>query len=230
MKNLNPQYDTEQLEAGRKLLASPCTFVLGVASLSQLPPDDQMEEIAFAGRSNVGKSSLINALTGRKSLAKTSNTPGRTQQLNYFNLADCLFLVDLPGYGFAKAPESMVKKWQKTIFAYLQGRVNLKRVFLLIDSRHGIKKVDRDIMEMLDKAAVTYQIILTKSDKISAAELEKVLTQTREETSKHAAAYVDVIVTSSEKGFGIDELRAEIARIAAAACVGYHSFLDSVTV
>ncbi len=217
MKNLNPQYDAEQLEAGRKLLASPCTFVLGVASLSQLPPDDQMEEIAFAGRSNVGKSSLINALTGRKSLAKTSNTPGRTQQLNYFNLADCLFLVDLPGYGFAKAPESMVKKWQKTIFAYLQGRVNLKRVFLLIDSRHGIKKVDRDIMEMLDKAAVTYQIILTKSDKISAAELEKVLTQTREETSKHAAAYVDVIVTSSEKGFGIDELRAEIARIAATA-------------
>lgn len=217
MKNLNPQYDAEQLEAGRKLLASPCTFVLGVASLSQLPPDDQMEEIAFAGRSNVGKSSLINALTGRKSLAKTSNTPGRTQQLNYFNLADCLFLVDLPGYGFAKAPESMVKKWQKTIFAYLQGRVNLKRVFLLIDSRHGIKKVDRDIMEMLDKAAVTYQIILTKSDKISAAELEKVLAQTQAETAKHAAAYVDVIVTSSEKGFGIDELRAEIARIAATA-------------
>ncbi len=176
-----------------------------------------MEEIAFAGRSNVGKSSLINALTGRKSLAKTSNTPGRTQQLNYFNLADCLFLVDLPGYGFAKAPESMVKKWQKTIFAYLQGRVNLKRVFLLIDSRHGIKKVDRDIMEMLDKAAVTYQIILTKSDKISAAELEKVLAQTQAETAKHAAAYVDVIVTSSEKGFGIDELRAEIARIAATA-------------
>lgn len=215
MKNLNPQYDTEQLEAGRKLLASPCTFVLGVASLSQLPPDDQMEEIAFAGRSNVGKSSLINALTGRKSLAKTSNTPGRTQQLNYFNLADCLFLVDLPGYGFAKAPESMVKKWQKTIFAYLQGRVNLKRVFLLIDSRHGIKKVDRDIMEMLDKAAVTYQIILTKSDKISAAELEKVLAQTQAETAKHAAAYIDIIITSSEKGFGIDELRAEIAQIAA---------------
>lgn len=126
-----------------------------------------MEEIAFAGRSNVGKSSLINALTGRKGLAKTSNTPGRTQQLNYFNLADKLFLVDLPGYGFAKAPENLVKQWQKMIFAYLQGRVNLKRVFLLIDSRHGIKKVDREIMEMLDKAAVTYQIILTKSDKIS---------------------------------------------------------------
>ena len=178
MENLNPQYDSEELAAGRKLPGAACTFVLGVASLNQLPPDDQMEEIAFAGRSNVGKSSLINALTGRKGLAKTSNTPGRTQQLNYFNLADKLFLVDLPGYGFAKAPENLVKQWQKMIFAYLQGRVNLKRVFLLIDSRHGIKKVDREIMEMLDKAAVTYQIILTKSDKISAAALAKVFRET----------------------------------------------------
>lgn len=143
-----------------------------------------MEEIAFAGRSNVGKSSLINALTGRKGLAKTSNTPGRTQQLNYFNLADKLFLVDLPGYGFAKAPENLVKQWQKMIFAYLQGRVNLKRVFLLIDSRHGIKKVDREIMEMLDKAAVTYQIILTKSDKISAAALAKVFKETQAEIAQ----------------------------------------------
>lgn len=129
MENLNPQYDSEELAAGRKLLGAACTFVLGVASLNQLPPDDQMEEIAFAGRSNVGKSSLINALTGRKGLAKTSNTPGRTQQLNYFNLADKLFLVDLPGYGFAKAPENLVKQWQKMIFAYLQGRVNLKGCF-----------------------------------------------------------------------------------------------------
>lgn len=129
MENLNPQYDSEELAAGRKLPGAACTFVLGVASLNQLPPDDQMEEIAFAGRSNVGKSSLINALTGRKGLAKTSNTPGRTQQLNYFNLADKLFLVDLPGYGFAKAPENLVKQWQKMIFAYLQGRVNLKGCF-----------------------------------------------------------------------------------------------------
>lgn len=215
MENLNPLYGEEELDAGRKLPGSTCAFVLGVASLSQLPPDNGMEEIAFAGRSNVGKSSLINALTGRKGLAKTSNTPGRTQQLNYFNLADKLFLVDLPGYGFAKAPESMVKQWQKMIFAYLQGRVNLKRVFLLIDSRHGIKKVDREIMEMLDKAAVTYQIILTKSDKISAAALTKVFKETQAETAKHAAAYVDIIATSSEKGFGIDELRAEICRLAA---------------
>lgn len=214
MENLNPQYDSEELAAGRKLLGAACTFVLGVASLNQLPPDDQMEEIAFAGRSNVGKSSLINALTGRKGLAKTSNTPGRTQQLNYFNLADKLFLVDLPGYGFAKAPENLVKQWQKMIFAYLQGRVNLKRVFLLIDSRHGIKKVDREIMEMLDKATVTYQIILTKSDKISAAALAKVFKETQAEIAKHAAAYVDIIATSSEKGFGIDELRAEICRLA----------------
>ena len=214
MENLTPQYDSEELAAGRKLPGAACTFVLGVASLNQLPPDDQMEEIAFAGRSNVGKSSLINALTGRKGLAKTSNTPGRTQQLNYFNLADKLFLVDLPGYGFAKAPENLVKQWQKMIFAYLQGRVNLKRVFLLIDSRHGIKKVDREIMEMLDKAAVTYQIILTKSDKISAAALAKVFRETQAEIAKHAAAYVDIIATSSEKGFGIDELRAEICRLA----------------
>ena len=197
MENLNPQYDSEELAAGRKLPGAACTFVLGVASLNQLPPDDQMEEIAFAGRSNVGKSSLINALTGRKGLAKTSNTPGRTQQLNYFNLADKLFLVDLPGYGFAKAPENLVKQWQKMIFAYLQGRVNLKRVFLLIDSRHGIKKVDREIMEMLDKAAVTYQIILTKSDKISAAALAKVFRETQAEIAKHAAAYVDIIATLS---------------------------------
>ena len=181
MENLNPQYDSEELAAGRKLPGAACTFVLGVASLNQLPPDDQMEEIAFAGRSNVGKSSLINALTGRKGLAKTSNTPGRTQQLNYFNLADKLFLVDLPGYGFAKAPENLVKQWQKMIFAYLQGRVNLKRVFLLIDS---------------------------------AAALAKVFRETQAEIAKHAAAYVDIIATSSEKGFGIDELRAEICRLA----------------
>ncbi|MBO7556597.1 MAG: YihA family ribosome biogenesis GTP-binding protein [Alphaproteobacteria bacterium] len=206
-------YSKEELEEGRKLFASKCDFVLGVADLKQLPADNDFDEIAFAGRSNVGKSSLINALTGRKTLAKTSNTPGRTQQLNYFNLADKIYVVDMPGYGFAQAPESLVKKWQKMIFAYLQGRANLKRVFLLIDSRHGIKKVDLEIMEMLDKAAVNYQIVLTKSDKISAVELDKVVKSTQEKLKEHAAAHVKVLVTSSEKKNGIDEVRAEVAKL-----------------
>lgn len=210
---VNPEYSKEQLEKGKKLFAGNCSFVLGVAKLEQLPPDNQMEEIAFAGRSNVGKSSLVNAVTGRRTLAKTSNTPGRTQQLNYFNLDNCLYMVDLPGYGFAKAPEGMVRQWQKMIFAYLQGRVNLKRVFLLIDARHGIKKVDSDIMEMLDKAAVNYQIVLTKADKISAAALDKVMQETAQTIKKHPAAHVNVIATSSETGFGIGELRAEIAAL-----------------
>lgn len=208
------KYSIEEIRSGQQLFAADCTFMLGVAGLNQLPPDNLLGEIAFAGRSNVGKSSLVNALTGRKTLAKTSNTPGRTQQLNYFNLADRLYMVDMPGYGFAQAPEALVKKWQKMIFAYLQGRVNLKRVFLLIDSRHGIKKVDTEIMEMLDKAAVNYQVVLTKCDKISAVALAKVMTETNKILKEHAAAHIDIIATSSEKGRGIDELRAEIARLA----------------
>ena len=171
METKTEELSHEQIDAGRKLLSGPCTFMLGAARLDQLPVSE-LGEIAFAGRSNVGKSSLINALTGQKNLAKASNTPGRTQQLNYFNLGNKLLMVDLPGYGFAQAPENMVRQWQKMIFAYLQGRVNLKRVFLLIDSRHGIKKVDEEIMKMLDAAAVTYQIVLTKTDKISAKELQ----------------------------------------------------------
>lgn len=172
-----------------------------------------MEEIAFAGRSNVGKSSLINALTGRKGLAKTSNTPGRTQQLNYFNLADKLFLVDLPGYGFAKAPEIWLNNGRNDLRLSAGTGKPEKGVFAdRFPPRH--QKVDREIMEMLDKAAVTYQIILTKSDKISAAALAKVFRETQAEIAKHAAAYVDIIATSSEKGFGIDELRAEICRLA----------------
>ncbi len=214
MDTATPRYTEQQIKDGRTLFASDCSFVLGVASLSQLPPDNFLDEIAFAGRSNVGKSSLINALTGRKTLAKTSNTPGRTQQLNYFNLADKLYIVDMPGYGFAQAPDSLVKKWQKMIFAYLQGRVNLKRVFLLIDSRHGIKKVDSEIMEMLDKAAVNYQIVLTKTDKISAVELAKVINETNKIIKEHAAAHINLIATSSEKNRGIDELRAEIVGLA----------------
>ena len=213
MDSATHRYTETQISAGKNLFTSDCSFMLGVASLSQLPPDNVLDEIAFAGRSNVGKSSLINALTGRKTLAKTSNTPGRTQQLNYFNLADQLYIVDMPGYGFAQAPDSLVKKWQKMIFAYLQGRVNLKRVFLLIDSRHGIKKVDSEIMEMLDKAAVNYQIVLTKTDKISAVELAKVINETNKIIKEHAAAHINLIATSSEKNRGIDELRAEIAGI-----------------
>ena len=202
----------EELDEGNNLFKNKTTFVLGVAKLEQLPLTE-IPEVAFAGRSNVGKSSIINATTNQKGLAKTSNTPGRTQQLNFFNLADKIHLVDLPGYGFAKAPEAQVKQWQKVIFAYLQGRVNLKRVFVLIDSRHGIKKVDKDVLEMLDKAAVTYQIVLTKIDKIGVGNLAKVLTETKQEIANHAAAYPKVLATSSEKNLGIDELRAEIASI-----------------
>lgn len=209
-----PEYSQEKLKEAEAFFKQPCEFVLGVAKLEQLPLSE-MPEIAFAGRSNVGKSSIINALTGKKGLAKTSNTPGRTQQLNYFNLADKIYIVDLPGYGYAQAPENMVKQWQKLIFAYLQGRVNLKRVFVLIDSRHGIKKVDLEIMEMLDKAAVTYQIVLTKIDKISSKALEKVLTETRKIIKEHAAAYVSVLATSSEKKLGLNELRHEIFSLSA---------------
>lgn len=208
-----PKFTQEQLDKGQELFKQPCNFVLGVAKLEQLPLTE-LPEVAFAGRSNVGKSSIINALTAQKGLAKTSNTPGRTQQLNYFNLAEKIHIVDLPGYGFAQAPEAVVKQWQRLIFAYLQGRVNLKRVFLLIDSRHGLKKVDTEIMDMLDKAAVTYQIVLTKTDKISNGALEKVLAETNETIKKHAAAYVDILATSSEKKLGLDELRAEICSLA----------------
>ena len=205
-------FTPEQLAQANTLFKTPTTFVLGVAKLDQLPLTE-MPEVAFAGRSNVGKSSIINALTGQKGVAKTSNTPGRTQQLNFFNLANKLHIVDLPGYGFAKAPEVQVKQWQRIIFAYLQGRVNLKRVFVLIDSRHGIKKSDLEIMELLDKAAVTYQIVLTKLDKIGSGNLTKVMTEVENEISKHAAAYSRVLATSSEKNIGIDNLRAEIANL-----------------
>lgn len=209
MEFATPEYSQEALKEAENFFKQPCNFVLGVAKLEQLPLTD-IPEVAFAGRSNVGKSSIINALTGQKGLAKTSNTPGRTQQLNYFNLSDKIHIVDLPGYGFAQAPENMVKQWQNLIFTYLQGRVNLKRVFVLIDSRHGIKKVDLEIMEMLDKAAVTYQIVLTKTDKISTKALEKVLAETQKTIKDHAAAYVTVLATSSEKKTGLNELRYEI--------------------
>lgn len=201
--------ENERIKKGIELFNKRCVFVLSVASLKQLPLDDKTE-IAFAGRSNVGKSSLINALFGQRKLAKTSSTPGRTQQLNYFNLNDKIYVVDLPGYGFAKAPKEIVKSWQKLINTYLVGRANLRRVFLLIDSRHGIKKVDEEIMEMLDTAAVTYQIVLTKIDKISEKELNKIISDTKEKLSKHTAAHINILKTSSEKNLYLNELKAEV--------------------
>ena len=209
MAELSDEEKKLRLKNGQEFFNKRCDFVLSVANLKQLPADDKVE-IAFAGRSNVGKSSLINALFGQKKLAKTSSTPGRTQQLNYFNLDNKLYLVDLPGYGFAKAPKDVVKNWQNLINTSLVARANLRRVFLLIDSRHGIKKIDEEIMNMLDKAAVTYQIVLTKIDKISSKELELIFKNTHEKVSCHTAAHVNVLKTSSEKNLFLDELKAEI--------------------
>ncbi len=206
-----PPYTMDQLEAGRLLFAGPVDFVMGAARLEQLPDADR-PEIAFAGRSNVGKSSLINALTGRKTLARTSNTPGRTQQLNYFDLGEGRFyLVDLPGYGFAQAPKQAVEQWSRLTMKFLQGRPTLKRVFVLIDARRGVGEVDREIMKQLDGAAVIYQVILTKSDKLKPSERAATITKATEAIKKRPAAHPIVMATSSEKGDGIAELRAEIA-------------------
>lgn len=202
------------LEAGRLMFARPWEFRLGVVRLDQLPPADR-PEVAFAGRSNVGKSSLLNALTGRRNLARTSNTPGRTQEINVFESEGiALRLIDMPGYGYAQAPKGRVEAWTALIRRYLQGRPNLRRVFLLIDARHGIKAVDEGIMELLDKAAVSYQAVLTKIDKIAAAAHEEVVATTAARLAKHPAAFPTIIATSSEKGTGIDLLRAEIAQLA----------------
>lgn len=200
----------EASETGRKLFAGPVDFVKGVVSMSGLPPADRLE-ICFAGRSNVGKSSLINALTGRKALARTSNTPGRTQEINYFDVGGQIYLVDLPGYGFAEAPVAVVRQWQALLKSYLSGRATLRRAFVLIDMRHGIKAVDAEIMDLLNRAAVTFQVVLTKADKIGATQREKTLAQVRAALAKHPAAFPELLVTSSEKGEGIATLRALIA-------------------
>ncbi|RIA36734.1 GTP-binding protein [Hephaestia caeni] len=204
-------FDEEAIEHARKAFAGPIAFLKSAPSL-QFLPDAAAPEVAFAGRSNVGKSSLLNALTGRKALARTSVTPGRTQELNFFDVGTPLVfrLVDMPGYGFAKAPKDVVKKWRFLINDFLRGRAVLKRTLVLIDSRHGIKDVDRDVMKMLDDAAVSYRIVLTKADKIKPTELVTVAQATADEARKRPAAHPDIISTSSETGLGIAELRAAV--------------------
>lgn len=200
-------------EAGRKLFATGATFLKGVVAMDGLPPDDRIE-VCFAGRSNVGKSSLINALAGRRALARASNTPGRTQEINFFMLADTHYLVDLPGYGYAEAPVATVRKWQALLRTYLSGRAGLRRAFLLIDHRHGTKRPDEEIMALLDTAAVPFQVVLTKADKVKQKDADRVLSQVRAALARHPAAYPELVVTSSEKGTGIETLRATIAAIA----------------
>nr|WP_111299707.1 ribosome biogenesis GTP-binding protein YihA/YsxC [Paracoccus saliphilus] len=205
-----PEPDAATLEAARLLFAGPVDFVKGVVHMDGLPPANR-PEVCFAGRSNVGKSSLINALTGRKSIARASNTPGRTQEINYFALGEHSYLVDLPGYGFAKAPVAVVAKWQALLKSYLAGRQTLRRAFCLIDSRHGVKDVDHEIMSLLDRSAVPFQVVMTKTDKLGPNALKPVLAQVEGELQKHPAAFPELVVTSSEKGHGIATLRAIIA-------------------
>ena len=200
------------IEEGRLLFAQECMFVAGAATLEMLP-ELPLNEVAFAGRSNVGKSSLINALTGRNTLARTSNTPGRTQQINFFELGGRLSLVDLPGHGYAKASKTKIADWTDLVNTYLRGRAKLRRVCLLIDCRHGFKDVDREIMDMLDKAAVNYQVILTKTDKSKKEELDVIIEKMETELSKRPAAHPEVFLTSSNKSTGIEELRAELASL-----------------
>lgn len=204
--------DPADLEAGRLLFAGETEFVKGVVAMDGLPDPDR-PEVCFAGRSNVGKSSLINALTGRKGLARASNTPGRTQEINYFTAGDSHFLVDLPGYGYANAPVAVVEKWQRLLKNYLRGRVTLRRAFVLVDARHGIKPVDEEIMALLSSAAVTFQCVMTKVDKLKKGDLDRVLTQVRGKLATHPAAYPELVLTSAEKGMGIETLRAIIAGI-----------------
>ena len=213
-----PETEKDRLyryEDARRVFAGPIAFKLSAPALEFLP-DAKVPEIAFAGRSNVGKSSLLNALTGQHGLARTSNTPGRTQELNVFDVGEPLSfrLIDMPGYGYAEAPKDIVRKWQDLVFDYLRGRAVLKRVLLLIDSRHGIKPVDAQIMALLDKAAVSYQLVLTKADKIKPSELDATRAKMAVEAAKHPAAYPELLATSSDKGTGLPDLRAAVVAAA----------------
>lgn len=207
------ELDPELIECGRWLFAQECVFVSGAANYDGVPEAD-LPEIAFVGRSNVGKSSLINALAGRKTLARTSNTPGRTQQINFFRLQDALMLADLPGYGYAKASKTEIKRWTRLIFDYLRGRPSLRRVCLLIDARHGLKDKDIEVMKDLDEAAVSYQIVLTKCDKVKPGALLRLTDSTSSRIAKHVAAHPTIIRTSSLRNEGIEALRAELAMMA----------------
>ena len=205
--------EAAEREAARVLFAGPAEFMLGVTTMGALPPPD-LPEVAFAGRSNVGKSSLLNALVGRKALARTSNTPGRTRELNFFQLGETLRLVDLPGYGYAKASRSEVQSWTGLTLDYLRGRAPLRRTCVLIDSRHGLKSVDLETMETLDVAAVPYQVVLTKADKVKPTAAEAMRARVAEAIAKRPAAHPDVLVTSSEKGEGLEALRTTLAALA----------------
>ena len=207
------EIEPELIEAGRLLFAQDCRFVAGAAEATMLPPES-LPEVAFLGRSNVGKSSLVNALTGRRMLARTSNTPGRTRQINFFALGDRLMLVDLPGYGYAEASKSAISSWTRTVQHYLRSRGGLRRVFLLIDSRHGLKAPDRPAMQLCDSAGLSYQAILTKADKPNATELAATAAAVQKELAKHGAAHPEIHLTSAEKGLGIAALRAALSALA----------------
>ena len=206
------ELDKSKIELGRLLFSRETSFVKGVVDMQGLPNPDKIE-VCFSGRSNVGKSSLINALAGRKGLARASNTPGRTQEINFFSIPETHYLVDLPGYGYANAPIKVVEKWQNLLKQYLAGRQSLRRAFVLVDARHGVKKVDTEIMSMLDSSAVTFQVVLTKLDKVKEKDQENILEQVRTSLQKHPAAFPDIILTSSEKGWGIQTLRSVIAML-----------------
>lgn len=213
METVEDRFSAQELAEADRYFAQPWEFIRGIPSLDFLTAADR-PEIAFAGRSNVGKSSLINAIANRRSLARTSNTPGRTQELNFFTVGPGdFYFVDMPGYGFAKAPKSKVDAWTSLIKDYLRGRTTLRRVFVLVDARHGLKPIDREIFTLLDEAAVTYQIVLTKIDKLKPGQAEKVTQETTDTISAHAAAFPLVLATSSEKRVGLSELRASILEV-----------------